>query len=136
MKIKKRQFRAFTLMELILTISIMGLIAGVATPVLISSQYTSELKSDAIRVEELIKKAQNLAITGSTSANTGGVPTFGYGVNFSSTGEITIFANGLNGESYRFNDGEEYTEDGGNNQIQLSNNVGVWALVQMISVEV
>jgi prepilin-type N-terminal cleavage/methylation domain-containing protein len=122
MKIKKTYSSGYSLAELLVTISIMGLVAGLASPVIVGMQYRKELTGQILTVESLIKKTKNYAMTGRTSELAGGVPSHGYGVNFSSTNQITLFVNSINGEEYVFDPGEEYGTVSSDDIIELNTN--------------
>lgn len=114
-------------MELLITMSIVGIIAAISSPMVIGSQYSSEIKSNVLLVNSLIQKAKNLATTGNVSDVAGGVPTFGYGVNFSSNHKVTLFINTFNGADYKYEAGSD--EDVGdvstNDTIVFPNNIGI-----------
>jgi type II secretory pathway pseudopilin PulG len=109
-KNKTKKNTAFTLLELVFTMLIMGIIVGMATPIMTQSQYLNELKSEAVKLESIIKKSRNLAMTGSYSSLSGGVPTEGYGVNFSSNNRATLFVNIIDSNLYQYEagSGEDY----------------------------
>lgn len=123
----KKTFSGFTLVELLITVSILGIMSAVASPFVIGTQYTNEVKSNAILIEALIKKAQNLATTGNTVVETNGIPTYGYGVNFNSNHEITLFINDHEGEKYQYEAGSD-TKLGSvstNDVVELPPNIGI-----------
>jgi len=123
-KFKIERKKAFTLVEILLSLVIMAVISGLSVPIVFNLQYNNELKDAAVQIDSLIRKAENLALSGSFFDKTGGVPTYGYGINFSSNNEVILFANGSNGASYQYDDValELYSDD---DIIKFNDSIGI-----------
>jgi len=133
----KKQNKGYTLAELLFTVVIMGIVAGLAMPLITSSQYNTELKGQALEIESIIKQAKNLAISGNKSDFAGGVPTYGYGININSSNEISIFTNAINGPLFQYEDvSEAYTSYEGNSKITLPKDIVIDKITNSIGTEI
>lgn len=74
-KLQKTRFtskaRGFTLIELVLVMTLVAAIVGISTPFLISYQRRNMLRTDTIMVQELIRRAQGLAENSVANSNWG-----------------------------------------------------------------
>lgn len=86
----KRRYKAVTLVELLVVISIIGILAGVSAVSLQSARNFSRLKAAQREVASQIKLAQSYALQGRAQS---GVTPCGYGFRFKNDGEYEVFYN-------------------------------------------
>lgn len=114
--------KSFTLIELIVVISITGIIAGLVFANMRAGGGITDLNSDAERLGGIIKQAQMMSLTGRQTG--GSRPAGGYGV-YVSTNSYKLFADDQNVNNH------QYDENGTNDTViqtyTFSNNISLSA---------
>lgn len=93
-----QKYRAFTLVEMLLVMAIIGIMSAVLFASLTSNRSASRLKAAQREVASTIKLAQTYALQGKTQDNSGVQTTpCGYGIFFTNITSYKLFYNDLNG---------------------------------------